>query len=226
MESGGAPQGDRFIELLEPEDRDAVTAAAGRRRFGRGAALVHQGTAAEEVLILVSGRVKVSSGTREGKEIILRFCGPGDVIGEMAVIEGVSRSATVEAIEPVEAIALPAERFRGLIRTRPAVALALLRAMSRRFRDADRKRVEFGASHALGRVASRLVELAEGYGHREADTIVIDLPISQEELAGWTGCSREAVAKALRTLRSLGLIETQRRRILVQDLEALASQAR
>jgi CRP/FNR family transcriptional regulator, cyclic AMP receptor protein len=226
MESRGAPQSDRFLELLEPEDREAVTAAAGPRRFLRGAALVHQGTAAEEVLILLSGRVKVSSGTPEGKEIVLRFCGPGDVIGEMAVVEGVSRSATVEAIEPVEAIALPAERFRGLIRTRPGVALALLRAMSRRFRDADRKRVEFGASHALGRVASRLVELAEGYGHPEADTIVIDLPISQEELAGWTGCSREAVAKALRALRDLGLIETQRRRIGVRDLEALASRAR
>lgn len=226
MEGRSSEQSDRFWDLLEAEDQAALRGAGGTRRFRRGATLLHEGAAAEEVLIVIAGRVKVTSGTRDGREIVLGFCGPGDVIGEMAVVEPAARSASVEAIEPVEVLALSARRFRGLIETRPGIATTLLRAISRRFRDADRKRVEFGASHALGRVASRLVELAEDYGRPEGGATVIDLPISQEELAGWTGCSREAVAKSLRTLRNLGLIETRRRRISIRRIDALAAQAR
>lgn len=218
--------GDHFWDLLAPEDRQALAAASGIRRFHKGAMLLHEGAVADEILILRSGRVKVTSGTSEGREIVLRFCGPGDLIGEMAVIETGPRSASVEAIEPVEATTIAATRFRALLETRPGLAVSILRAMSRRFRDADRKRVEFGATHALGRVASRLVELAEEYGRPQDGATVIDLPITQEELAGWTGCSREAVAKALRTLRALGLIETRRRRISIREVEALAVQAR
>ena len=88
-------------------------------------------------------------------------------------------------------------------------------------RDADRKRIEFGSSPAIGRVAARLSELVERFGTPTSAGHVIDLPISQDELAGWTGSSREAVAKALRSLRELGLITTERRRITVLDLEGL-----
>jgi CRP/FNR family transcriptional regulator, cyclic AMP receptor protein len=86
-------------------------------------------------------------------------------------------------------------------------------------------RIEFAASQTLTRVAIRLVELAHRYGEPSDGEVVIDLPISQEELAGWTGSSREAVAKALHTLREMGLIVTDRRRITVTDLDGLRRQA-
>ncbi|HKF80487.1 MAG TPA: Crp/Fnr family transcriptional regulator [Thermoleophilaceae bacterium] len=97
--------------------------------------------------------------------------------------------------------------------------------LSTRFRDADRKRIEFGASDSVGRTAARIVELAERYGERAGDGIVIALPISQEELAGWAAVSRAGMASALRTLRQLGWIETERRRITVWDLDALRARA-
>jgi CRP/FNR family cyclic AMP-dependent transcriptional regulator len=95
----------------------------------------------------------------------------------------------------------------------------------RRFRDSDRMRVEFAAAQTLGRVAARLIELVDRHGEPFDGGIAITLPLSQEELAGWTGSSREAVAKALHTLRGLGCIRTERRRIIVLDHEELRRQA-
>ena len=77
--------------------------------------------------------------------------------------------------------------------------------------------VEFAAQDSMSRVAARIVELSDGFGKPDGDAIRIDLPISQEELAGWTGCSRDSVVKALQAMRGLGWIETQRRRITVLD---------
>jgi CRP-like cAMP-binding protein len=176
-------------------------------------------------LVLLSGRVKVGITTAEGREIVLGFCGPGELIGELAVIDHEARSGTTQALEPVEALAIAAADFRAMIETRPGFAGALLRNLVRRFRNADQQRVEFAAARTLGRVASRLVELADRYGEPSRDGTAITLPISQEELAGWTGASREAVAKALHTLRALGAIRTERRRITVLDDDGLRRQA-
>jgi CRP/FNR family cyclic AMP-dependent transcriptional regulator len=186
---------------------------------------MHEGQLGEEVMILLSGRVKVTFTTAEGKEVVLRFCGPGDLLGELSVLDELPRSSSVVALEPAEALVLAASDFRGLIASHPELALRLLRSISRRFRDADRKRIEFAASQTLARLAARLAELADAYGESTEDGVAIDLRISQEELAGWTGSSREAVAKALHTLRELELVQTDRRRLTVTDLDGLRRQA-
>jgi len=213
-----------FLAELAPEDAAAVREHAGPRRYRVGQALMHEGQVGEEVFILVTGRVKVTCATTEGREAVLRFCGPGDLLGELSVLDESPRSSSVEALEPVEALVLPASDFRALVASRPQLTLALMRMLSRRFRDADRKRIEFAASQTLGRVAARLVELAECYGEEGEAGVVIDLRISQDELAGWTGSSREALAKALHTLRDLGLVATERRRLTVLDLEGMRRQ--
>jgi len=172
-------------------------------------------------MVLVSGRVKVTYLTEDGREVVLDFRGPGELLGEMAVVDGNPRSSTVAAVESVEALAMAATDFRNLVASRPTFANELLQNTLRRFRDSDRKLIEFGASHTIGRVAARLVEMVERFGTSTPAGHVIDLPISQEELAGWTGSSREAVAKALHSLRDAGLITTERRRITVLNLERL-----
>jgi CRP-like cAMP-binding protein len=96
-----------------------------------------------------------------------------------------------------------------------------MRMLVTRLRDADSKRVEFTAFDTVGRVARRLVELAERFGTASDDRVEIALALSQEELAGWTGSSREAVSKALQSLRGRGWIETKRRGITILDLDAL-----
>jgi CRP/FNR family transcriptional regulator, cyclic AMP receptor protein len=215
-----------FLDLLADDDRRELETRGGRRRFRAGSTVMHQGDPGSEVLLLLSGRVKITVTTAAGREIVLQFCGPGDLIGELSVLDRGSRSATTEALEAVEALALSAADFRAMLETRPTFATALLRDLVRRFRDADRRRIEFAAAQTLGRVASRLGELVDRHGQPCDGGIEITLPISQEELAGWTGSSREAVAKALRTLRDLELIRTERRHIVVLDKQRLSDQAR
>ena len=191
-----------FLGALDREQSMALRQLGVPRRFRKGHALFHQGGSSDRVVVLLSGRVKVATVTEDGKEIVLAFRGPGDLLGELAAIDGEPRSATVEAIEPVEALAIAAPDFRSYLIAHPEVGVLLLQMLSRRLRDADRIRVEYGAHDTVGRVAARLVELAERYGEPVAAGLRIGLPLSQEELAGWTGASREAVSKALQTLRS------------------------
>jgi CRP-like cAMP-binding protein len=216
----GAQAPWEFLDLLDDDDRRELEARAGRRRFKPGQSLTHEGAPGAEVLILLSGRAKVSIDTSDGREVVLTFAGPGHLIGEFAVIDSAARSGTTQALEPCEALALSSADFLALLE-RPGISRALLRNLVRRFRDADRIRIEFASAQTLGRVAARLLELAERHGEPDEDGIAITLPISQEELAGWAGASREAAAKALQTLRELELVRTERRRIVILDEDGL-----
>ncbi|GAA3143908.1 Crp/Fnr family transcriptional regulator [Planomonospora alba] len=219
-----SPEPGEFLALLTPEETAGLRAAGRVRRWERGATLMTEGDAADWVLVLTSGRVKVSSHTAAGTEVVLAVRGPGALLGEFSAIDGLPRSATVTALEPVEGIAV--HDFPAFLRQHGRVAVLLLRTVTGRVRDADRKRIEYGAFDTTGRVATRLVELAERYGEQAGGAVRVALPLSQDELAGWTGASREAVSKALRALRDRGLIETGRRRVVVHDMEGLRRRAR
>ncbi len=203
---------------------DALREHGRTASFETGERLLQEGEPGDRVAVILSGRVMVSHAGPEGRETVLDFRGPGELVGELAALDQAPRSSSVTAIEPVDALLVPANAFRALLE-RPGLALQVLAMLSTRFRDADRKRIEFGASDSVGRTAARIVELAERYGEHAGHGIVISLPISQEELAGWAAVSRAGMASALRTLRQLGWIETERRRITVRDLDALRARA-
>jgi CRP-like cAMP-binding protein len=214
-----------FGAALEPAELDDLVSRGVRRSFRRGSFLMSEGEASDHVIVLLSGRAKVSSYTAEGKEVVLAVRGPGDLLGELSALDGEPRFATVSALEPIEALIVPSERFSRFLEDHPRLALLMLQAMTRRLRESDRKRVEFGAYDTPGRVARRLVELVERYGESEGTNVRITLSLTQDELAGWTGSSREAVSKALREFRDRGWITTGRRSIIVVDVDALRSRA-
>jgi CRP/FNR family cyclic AMP-dependent transcriptional regulator len=216
---------ENFLALLSEADREALLEIGRRRRYNVGEHLMHQEEPGDPVLLLREGHVKATFVEPQGKEIVLSFHGPGDVLGELSFVHAAPRSSNVVAIEPAEARALAAADFRAFLGQRPSAALALFDAIGRRFRDANRTQVQFGASDVVGRIAARLVELCERNGLRTAEGIEIRLPITQQDLGGWTGSSRAAVASALRTMRELGWIETERRRTTVLDIESLAARA-
>jgi len=204
----------------------ALLRAEGRpRKFRTGAALFHEGDHSDWVGLIVKGRVKVSCYGADGRERLVAVLGPGELLGELSAIDGEPRSATATALEPLDAHVLTSDEFVALLERNPAATLGILRSVTGRLRDSDKRRVEFGALDTIGRIASLIVELAERYGEKTESVIAIRLPLSQEELAGWAGASREAVVKALRQLRARGWIETARREIRVLDLPALARRA-
>jgi CRP-like cAMP-binding protein len=216
---------DNFGSAVSPLEMDDLISRGVKRNFRRGAFLMTEGEASDHVILLLSGRAKISSYTADGKEVVLAVRGPGDLLGEFSAIDGQSRSATVSALEPIEALIVPSERFIAFLAEHGRLAILLLQTMTRKLRDADRKRVEFGAYDTPGRVARRLLELVDRYGENEGDNVRISLSLTQDELAGWTGSSREAVSKALREFRDRGWVTTGRRSIIVLDVDALRARS-
>jgi CRP-like cAMP-binding protein len=210
-----------FMDALDPEQAAALYALGVVRRYARGAALFHQREWVDRAIVLLTGRVKIAITTEDGEEVVLAVRDPGDLIGEMSAIDCQPRSASAVALESVEILAVPGPAFTTFLERTPRAALALLAMMASRLREADRKCVEFATQDTMGRVAARLVDLAERYGDAAAEGIRIDLRLSQEELAGWAACSRDAVTRALQAMRELGWITTGRRTISVLQLEAL-----
>ena len=210
-----------FLSLLDADDRRALEKVTTRRSFPRGAILLHRGADPASVFLLLDGRVKVTAPNEEGREALLGFRGPGDLIGDESAVDGRPRSASVEALEPVVVRACARSEFRRLVASRPAVANALLQIVVDRLREADGERADFGTHDVLGRVARRLLDLADRFGEECRRGVAITLPITQDELAMWTGASREAVSKALGMLRDLGWVETRRRGFVIRDERSL-----
>ena len=214
-----------FLGSLTSQEHRAFVRRARRRRYRSGVALFREGQRSEGVLAVLSGRVKISYYTDEGQEIVLAFRGTGESLGEDSAIDGEPLSATGTALGPVEALAVSAEAFTEFLEEYPRVGLVLLRTLSRRLREATRWRIAFGSLDTTARVAGRLVDLADQYGQASGSRVRILLPLTQEELAGWVGASREAVSKALRELRARGWIETHRRGVTVLNRNALRLRA-
>jgi CRP/FNR family cyclic AMP-dependent transcriptional regulator len=215
------PEPGTFLALLHDRDRDALLELGGARRFARGERLMHHGEPGDRVLVLLDGHVKASTVDSRGREMVLSFRGPGDVLGELTFMHADPRSSNVTAIESVTARGFAASEFRAYLAQTPTAALTLIDVISRRFRDANSKRVQFGDLDTVGRVAARLIELSERYGDQTDTGIEIRLPLTQEDLGSWTASSRAGVAGALRTMRELGWITTDRRRIKVRDVDAV-----
>jgi CRP/FNR family transcriptional regulator, cyclic AMP receptor protein len=215
------PPSGEFLELLTEAERADLLRRGGRRQWDRDEVVCTEGERTDWVLLVLSGWVKVASDTARGGEVLLAVRGPGALIGELAAIDRQPRSATVTAIDRLTGLVVPVGEFTGYLQANGRVGFLLMRLLTGRLRDADRKRIEFGAHSTTVRVAIRLVELAVRFGQRTPDGVRVTVPLSQDELAGWTGASREAVSKSLGVLRGYGWITTGRRQIVVHDLEAL-----
>ena len=214
-----------FLAALAPDETEALRAVSVERAYGAGVTLIHQADEGGPVVVLVSGRVKIAVITHAGRESIVAVRGTGDLVGELAAIDDGPRSTMVTTLEPVEALVVPRSEFAALLERHPRIALVILRTVARRLRYADIQQAQYATHDVVGRLAHRLVELCERFGVQSEDGIELTMPFSQEELAGWVGASREAVSKAFHTLRSLHVVETGRRRVIVRDLDALRRHA-
>jgi CRP/FNR family transcriptional regulator, cyclic AMP receptor protein len=188
-----------FTTLLAPIEWERVRELGHPVTFPRGSVLMFEREPSDQIMILLSGHVKVTRVDDAGHETMLSIRDPGDMLGELAFVDGHARVATVSALEPVEALVIPASLFRTHLERTPRVAVALLQVVTRRFRETTLKRSQFGATDTVGRLADRLVELAERYGEKTDDGgLRVGLALSQDELAAWTGASRAGLAQRFR----------------------------
>ena len=212
----GGPAPAVGLESLVPRPVWLALLASGPvRRFGKGDVLMRQGDQGTHVLVLTAGRVKVTKVDADGNELLLAIRSGGEVIGEMSVLGGAARSATVTALTPCVSYLLTAATFLRVVQEH-RVQDILLRHVIARYRESEDARAELAGLPAAQRVARVLLRFAVVVGGARPE-----LDLSQEELAGATGLSRASVAAALASLRRRGLIATRRRSLVVCDLAGL-----
>jgi CRP/FNR family cyclic AMP-dependent transcriptional regulator len=196
--------------------------------FARGTHLIREGDRSTHLLLITQGRVKVTRVAANGYAVVLAIRGPGDLVGEMAGLDGGARSATVTALDPVAALVIAATAFDGFIDEEQGASLALAELLACRLRAADRQRLEVAAFSVQRRLSLVLLDLERWYGVSAADDPAhrdIDLALSQPELAGLVGSSLDSIAKAIRDLSRRGIVRTRRRRVTIVDRAALAEVA-
>ncbi|MBC2864056.1 Crp/Fnr family transcriptional regulator [Streptomyces mexicanus] len=204
-----------FLARLEKEDRIALLAIGRPLRYPARSALMHQDEPSAHVLLLLHGWTKVTALAANGYEALLALRGPGDIIGEGAALSGRHRSATVTALDPVEAVVIEQGRFTAFVSDNARVALQLLSLATDRQRSTDRRRLQWAALTVRERLAVLLLELMRTHGNRTSEGIELGIGLSQQEFAGSVGSSREAVARLLKELRARNVVATRRRRLVV-----------
>ncbi|WP_410597141.1 Crp/Fnr family transcriptional regulator [Amycolatopsis sp. lyj-23] len=214
-----------LLAYLADADRDYLLGRGTRRRFRANSLVLMEGDPSDHVHVLVTGWVRVSAVVDDGREVLFGLRGPGEVLGDLAAVTGRPRSASVRAIEPCTVFQLTGADFVDVLHTRPAIAVATIKTVAARLRNAESARVDVAAFDVSRRVAVVLVRLAEERGRPEPDGVVIDA-LSQEDIAAQIGAARRTVARALRVLRERGIVETGRRRFLIRELRVLRAFAR
>jgi CRP-like cAMP-binding protein len=219
------PADETFLGSLSAADRAALLAVTRERALAAGESLFRHGDPGSAFAVLLAGRFKVVSRAGTGRNVLLGLRGPGDLVGEIAILDEGARTADVVAVENARVAVGSADMLRRVLAERPSAMLALARSLNRRLREADEGRVELAALTGHARVAVRLVQLARRYGQTTPDGLVIALPLSQDEIADWTGLSRPAVARALAEFRQAGLVVTARRSLTLPDPDRLRTYA-
>ncbi|MEV0997981.1 Crp/Fnr family transcriptional regulator [Nonomuraea sp. NPDC050202] len=196
------------------------TARAGvARRYRPGQIIFHQGDPGESLYVLLDGLVKVVFTTEHGDEIVLNMLRRGDTFGEMALLDGSPRSASIVTARPSWVFALPRARLLELMREHPGLADEFLRLLGRMVRRLTGQAADLAFLDLGGRLAKLLLQLADKHGRSDD---VVDLPgLTQSDLAALIGASRPAVNRALQSLVSRNLISVQGRTITLLDVAAL-----
>ncbi|MEV4090707.1 Crp/Fnr family transcriptional regulator [Streptosporangium saharense] len=192
----------------------ALINAGVPRRFEREEVLMRQGDRGDCVLALASGRVKVIRDEADGGKLLLAIREADDLLGEVAVLDGRERSATVSALTPCLTYVIPAERFRRVVSQFSLYEILIHRTLHR-MREGEDIRADLAGLAAPILVARTLVRLAIGP----------EIPLSQNDLAAATGLSRSAVAAELAVLRRRGIVTTARRLMIIHDLASLQKTA-
>lgn len=207
-----------LLRGLEPETLKQMVVALQIKQAARGALILHKGGAGDYLLFLLAGRLQVVDTNEEGKEVGLSFVSPGDYFGELSIVDGAPRSASVIACENSLVALLPRRQAQELIYHHPLVAERVLQRMAASVRKASSYRAILGIPNAFQRVFALLHQLTEV---APGGLAVIDKIPTQQEISIMVNTSRETVSRALSTLIKRGVVEKDLRRLIIRQPEAL-----
>ncbi len=205
---------------LSPDERKGLVAQARIRNFAAGDTIFLMGSSGDSMMAVLSGTVRISVPSPDGKEIVLAILQPGELLGEIALLDGAARSASVEATETTLVLSLSRQEFFALLRAQPAVLEPLMRQLGTMVRRLTEQTSDHVFLDLAGRVAKALIRLADA---PQADHAVVDL--SQTQLAELVGGSRQSVNQAIGGFAGRGMLHLEGRHIVLDDLGALRRRA-
>jgi len=205
---------------MEDEALAGVAEHLRRRPFRRGTMIFHKDQAGDALYIVESGRVRIFVPAEGGEELTVEVAGPGDVFGELALLDDGPRSASAETLEDTLTYTLSRDEFQQHLSATPGVAASLIALLSTRLRHLTGYAESLAFLDIHARLARILLEMAGRYGV-QADGIEIDIDLTQADLATMVGATRERVNRALAVFRSQGILELRGRKIILRDPERL-----
>jgi CRP/FNR family transcriptional regulator, cyclic AMP receptor protein len=226
--------GDRAAELLANTrllrglDKSSIARLAEKaieRTYGKGQLLFYQGDPGEALFVMVEGLVKVFVTSEDGEEMVLVTVQPGDVFGELSLIDGGPRSASAQALEVTKVLVVTRTALLDLLAADVALAEAMLRSVGQSLRRLTEQAADLVFLDLNGRVAKLVVGFAEKQGADDAGEIVLDLHMTQSDIAGMVGGSRQSVNHILKTFERRGYVDLDGRHIRVRELDLLRKRA-
>lgn len=198
-----------FFQVMRPAELDQILGFATERRFPRGATIFQKGDAGSSVMAVLSGRVRVSAVSLEGKEVTLNVIDPGEIFGEIALLDGKPRSADATAIEATRLLVVERRHFLPFMAGNDDLALRVIGVLCERLRRTSLALEEIALFDLPARLARLLLKLAQDYGRPSAAGTRIDVKLSQRDLSNLVASSRESVNKQLRAWKEDGVTDLQ-----------------
>jgi CRP/FNR family transcriptional regulator, cyclic AMP receptor protein len=228
----GVSDADQILSragLFQGVERSAVTALTKQLRpvdFPRGHVIFAEGGPGDRLYIIISGKVKIGRVYPDGRANLLTIVGPSDMFGELSIFDPGPRTSTATTITEVRAVSMDRDALRAWIADRPEIAERLLRVLARRLRRTNSDLTDLIFIDVSGRVAKRLLGLAQRFGTREGGAMRVTHDLTQEELAQLVGAARETVNKVLADFAHRGWIQLEGNSLLICDSERLTMRAR
>ena len=215
-----------LFRSLRAEDSQHIAALLQKQTLRKGDVLFRNGEEGHSLYMITAGKIKIVRQSRDGDEMILAVLSTGDFCGEMALLDGLPRSADAIAVEETHLYGLNRKDFLSYVMNNETAVRAILSALSKRLRKADDFLEDIFFLNIAARLAKKLIELAGSNGFREGENGPIKLSFTQKDLAGMIGATRESVNKELRSLREKNLIALSGKAILIQNMKGLQKRIR
>jgi CRP/FNR family transcriptional regulator/CRP/FNR family cyclic AMP-dependent transcriptional regulator len=212
-----------FLAALKPDDLRWLSERVRRRRFGRGDIIFQKDDPGQALFIIESGSVRIYVPGTQGADLTLAVMHEGDFFGDLSLLDGRPRSASAAAATESVLLSLERQDFTGLLRARPDAALSILAVIAARLRESDQMASDLAFLDVSGRLARRLLDLSSTNGVQREDGVLLQVTLTQEELANMIGVTRESVNRNLSMFRRLGLIGREGRKIIVRNPAGLRS---
>ena len=206
---------------LADEDIRELMEVARKRTFRSGEVIFHRDDPGQVLYVIKEGKVKISRVSPDGQEIVLTVLGKGECFGEFAIIDGLPRSADAITLEKVECYTLQRSDFHNAISKNPKIAIQVLEVLTKRLRINDQMVEDLIFLDVYGRVAKKLLELAETHGEKVENGTRINVRLTQQELASMVGASRESVNKVMGYFTDKNFISTDKHRITLHRITEL-----